>query len=173
MPAGRQGRNDVADYRPGLCSGLTPAPVTSNPSYHPAGRLAGVAALYATSVWRRWDQQCLSRFRSRSALRLVNAVRTCPGCHLGANTSAHAHTYTARDTHTHTHTQMLHVRPISILISLSFSLCPSLSPFSLPLVTFHAHVTRRVNAITTGTRIHPLTVRTVCDSLSVSQPLSI
>lgn len=101
MPAGRQGRNDVADYRPGLCSGLTPAPVTSNPSYHPAGRLAGVAALYATSVWRRWDQQCLSRFRSRSALRLVNAVRTCPGCHLGANTSAHAHTYTARDTHTH------------------------------------------------------------------------
>jgi len=107
VPAGRQGRNDVADYRPGLCSGLTPAPVTGNPSYRPAGRLAGDAALYATSVWRRWDQQCLSRFRSRSVLRLVNAVRTCSGCHLGANTRAHAHTHRVC---THEHVTRAHIQ---------------------------------------------------------------
>lgn len=45
---------------------LSPA----TPPTVPAGRLAGDAVLYVTSV-RRWDQQCLSRFRSRSALRLV------------------------------------------------------------------------------------------------------
>lgn len=83
--ASRPAREDVADYRPGLRSGSTPALAT--PLVVPADRLAGDAALYVTSVRRRWDQQCLSRFRSRSALRLVvNAVRTCPGCHLGADT---------------------------------------------------------------------------------------
>ncbi|RLU20310.1 hypothetical protein DMN91_006918, partial [Ooceraea biroi] len=34
------------------------------------------AAFYATSVRRRWDQQCLLRFRSRFALRfVVNAIQ--------------------------------------------------------------------------------------------------
>lgn len=119
VPAGRQGRTaDVADYRPGLRSGLTPAPAAGNPSYRPAGRLAGDTALYAMSVWWRWDQQCLSRFRSRSALRLgeppcsyVSGVSS-PRCQLGA-CIVHAYdAYTrARRRNTHQHATHTHAHP--------------------------------------------------------------
>jgi len=93
-------------------SGSTRAPASGNPPTVPADRLAGDAAFYATSVRRRWDQQCLLRFRSRFALRfVVNAVRMCPRgvtwLHTYTRiTRTHARTH-ARSTHTHTHTHSI------------------------------------------------------------------
>lgn len=128
---------------------LSPA----TPPTVPAGRLAGDAVLYVTSV-RRWDQQCLSRFRSRSALRLVvlfvrvrgvtwaDIRRTHTHAYIQTHVKPHTHTYThAPCPHPHACTQRLadtrthalyYVRPLRI--SILICLCVPLSrSFPLPL----------------------------------------
>lgn len=85
---------------------LSPA----TPPTVPAGRLAGDAVLYVTSV-RRWDQQCLSRFRSRSALRLVVLFVRVRGVtwadirrtytRIQTHVKPHTHTYIHAHAHTH------------------------------------------------------------------------
>lgn len=136
---------------------LTPAtlPTTS------AGRLADDAALYATSVRRQWDQQCLSRFRSRSALRLViTTTCTCPECHLGAHRHIHAQTHIQR--YTNVQTSLL-IRSISIFICvfLSFSLAIFLSLITyLSLTRSHRYV-KSLPRITTG-MCHPLIAHRHC-----------
>lgn len=83
---------------------LSPA----TPPTVPAGRLAGDAVLYVTSV-RRWDQQCLSRFRSRSALRLVVLFVRVRGVTWADIRRTHTRVYTdtRKTTHTHIYTRTM------------------------------------------------------------------
>jgi len=102
--AGRQGRYDVADYRPGLRFGSTRAPASGKPSYRPRGpscRRRGVlrnvgAATVGPAVPLTIPFSLCPPFR-RERCSYVSA-----GCHLVAH--IHAYIRTRARAHTHTHT---------------------------------------------------------------------